>query len=82
MLVFPGVKVHNMDYTVILTTEPDGQVSAQVPDLPSVFATGDTLAEAEIHVREAIELYLETLRADGQTAPEPRTVARLCSIAS
>ena len=48
----------------------------------SVFATGDTLAEAEIHVREAIELYLETLRADGQTAPEPRTVARLCSIAS
>ena len=72
----------NMDYTVILTTEHDGQVSAQVPDLPDVFATGETLAEAEMHVREAIELYLDALRADGLTEPEPRTVARLCSITS
>jgi predicted RNase H-like HicB family nuclease len=46
-----------------------------VPDLPGCFSAGDTLDEALVNVREAIELWLETVIDDGQPMPEPKTLA-------
>jgi len=43
--------------------------SAYVPDLPGCIATGETVAEAERLIREAIEFHLEGLRADGTPIP-------------
>ena len=45
--------------------------SGYVPDLPGCVATGDTKEETEIMLREAIELHLEGMRADGIEIPEP-----------
>ncbi len=48
--------------------------SAFVPDLPGCIATGNTLQEAEIHIREAVRLHVEGMLEDGVGVPEPTTV--------
>lgn len=50
--------------------------SAYVPDLPGCITTGRTLEAIEQNIREAIELHLEGLKEDGESIPEPTTVAR------
>ena len=46
---------------------------AYVPDLPGCVSIGDTLAEVQENIKEAIELYLEVLKEDGQPIPKPST---------
>lgn len=48
-------------YTVILDRETDGGFHASCPALPGCHSQGDTLDEAIQNVREAIEVYLESL---------------------
>lgn len=43
--------------------------SAYVPDLPGCIATGNTAAEAEAAIREAIRFHLAGLREDGLPIP-------------
>ena len=54
--------------------------SAYVPDLPGCVAAGDTLEETEQLVKEAIELYIAALRADGKPVPVPSTKARSVAV--
>ena len=49
--------------------------SAYVPDLPGCISTGKTLEETEKNIKEAIELYVDTLREDGEPIPEPSFTA-------
>lgn len=58
---------------MVLEREVDGGFSVHVPDLPGCASQGETEAEALANVREAIEGYLEGLKADGLPAPEPHT---------
>ena len=67
------------EYTVIYEWAGENY-SAYVPDLPGCIACGDTLKETEELMKEAIELYIETLRDDGQPIPEPTTKASLVSV--
>lgn len=54
--------------------------SAYVPDLPGCVACADTLEETEALMREAIELYVQSLREEHQAVPEPTTKAMLVSV--
>ena len=45
---------------------------AHVPDLPGCVAVGATKAEVCALIREAIDLYVETLEEDGQLVPAPQ----------
>ena len=56
--------------------------SAYVPDLPGCISTGKTLEETENNIKEAIELYIDTLREDGQLIPEPSLKAKAISVAA
>lgn len=56
-------------YKVILEREPAGGFSVYVPSLPGCASQGDTEAETLAHIREAIELYLWSLRDDGLSIP-------------
>ncbi len=56
-------------YTVILDRESDGGFHASCPALPGCHSQGDTLDEAMTNVREAIEVYLESLAAHGENPP-------------
>jgi predicted RNase H-like HicB family nuclease len=56
--------------------------SAYVPDLPGCISTGKTLEETENNIKEAIELYIDTLREDGQLIPEPSLTVKAISVAA
>ena len=56
--------------------------SAYVPDLPGCITTGKTFEETERNIREAISLYLDTLREEGKPLPEPTTKAKPVSVAA
>jgi len=45
--------------------------SAYVPDLPGCVAVGESLAEVERQIREAIAFHLEGMREDGSPIPPP-----------
>ena len=56
----------------IFWSDADSCWIADVPDLKSCSAHGDTPADAVEEVRTAIELWLETARDEGMLIPEPR----------
>jgi predicted RNase H-like HicB family nuclease len=58
-----------MKYTVILQRESDGRFVATVPALPGCVSQGDSRKEVLKNIEEAIELYLEDVRAAGQPSP-------------
>ncbi|MFM6745454.1 MAG: type II toxin-antitoxin system HicB family antitoxin, partial [Dolichospermum sp.] len=60
------------EYTVIYE-RGETNWGAYVPDLPGCVSIGDTLAEVEENIKEAIELYLEVLKEDGKPIPKPST---------
>jgi predicted RNase H-like HicB family nuclease len=51
------------DFDVVLLEDETGGYVAIVPALPGCHTQGDTLAEVMENVKEAIDLYLETLTA-------------------
>jgi len=58
-----------MRYSVILQKEDDGGYVVTVPILPGCVSQGDTRAEALRNIEEAIELYVEDMRAAGESVP-------------
>jgi predicted RNase H-like HicB family nuclease len=63
-----------MRYAVVIE-KVDGNYSAYVPDLPGCVATGDTIAEVEEEIRDAIRFHIEGLEADGIAVPAPTSIA-------
>jgi len=57
-------------YSVYYEAAPEGGYVAFVPALPGCHTQGETLEEAERNVKEAIELYLESLTAHREPIPE------------
>jgi predicted RNase H-like HicB family nuclease len=58
----------------IVIEKAGGNYSAYVPDLPGCVATGNTVAETEREIREAIDFHIEGMRKDGLTIPPATTV--------
>lgn len=69
------------EYTV-LYEKGDSNWGAIVPDLPGCVSLGDTLAEAQLNVREAIAVYIEVLREKGEPLPQPRHVAEAVTVST
>jgi antitoxin HicB len=65
------------EYEVVLTPEDDGGYSVSVPAPPGCTSQGETRAEALDKIREAIELYLESLDAHGDPVPGPIEIERV-----
>jgi predicted RNase H-like HicB family nuclease len=61
-------------YAVVIE-KASANYSAYVPDLPGCVAAGETVAEVESEIREAIRFHIEGLQADGITVPEPTSIA-------
>jgi antitoxin HicB len=56
-------------YTIIVTREDDAFI-VDVPALPGCHTFGNTYEEALANAQDAIQLYLEDLRASGEPIPE------------
>ncbi len=65
------------EFDVVLTLEESGGFSVSVPALPGCTSQGDTREEALGMIREAIELYLESLGVHGDPLPAPIEVERV-----
>lgn len=58
-----------LNYRILLRKEPEGGYTVIVPTLPGCVTFGSTIEEAITMAKEAIELYLESLRAHGEDIP-------------
>ena len=56
--------------------------SAYVSDLLGCISTGKTIEEIELNIKEAIELYIDTLKEDGQIVPRPTVQGKAISVAA
>ncbi|MBV9690572.1 MAG: type II toxin-antitoxin system HicB family antitoxin [Ktedonobacteraceae bacterium] len=60
-------------YTIILHLNAEqGGYTVTVPSLPGCVTEGDTIEEAIAMAKEAIQLYIESLLADGEPIPEEK----------
>ncbi len=66
-----------MKYRAVLEPQEEGGYTIYVPSLPGCVSQGETTEEALANIREAIEVYLESLKARGISLPqiEEREVA-------
>ena len=56
-------------FRVVLESNELGGYTVTVPLLPGCISEGDTNEEAMANIKEAIELYMESLQADGEPIP-------------
>lgn len=62
-----------LSFSVIYEEAPEGGYIVYAPALPGCHTQGETIEEAEKNIKEAIELYLESLEAHKERLPrEPR----------
>lgn len=60
-----------MKYRVVIEQDEDGVFVVQVPSLPGCISQGMTRGEALSNIQEAIEAYLESLKAHDEPIPPP-----------
>lgn len=70
-----------MRYAVVIE-KTQSNYSAYVPDLPGCVATGGSLEEVEVNIREAIVFHLEGLREDGVPPPTPSSQVEYVEVAA
>lgn len=58
-----------LNYRILLRKEPEGGWTVIVPSLPGCITYGDTVEEAIQMAKEAIELYIESLKKHGEEIP-------------
>lgn len=62
-----------LKYTVIYTEEDEGGFTVTVPALPGCVTYGQDLNEAKKMAKDAINLYLESLKKHKETIPSEET---------
>jgi len=58
-----------MKYRVLLEQDEAGVFVAEVPSLPGCISQGATRAKALKNIKEAVEVYLESLQAHNEPVP-------------
>jgi len=59
----------SLSYKILLKPEPEGGYTVNVPALPGCITFGANLDEAKQNAKEAIELYVESLKEHGEDIP-------------
>lgn len=59
-----------LTYRILLTQEPEGGYTVKVPALSGCITYGENIEHAMVMAKEAIELYVETLQAEGEPVPD------------
>ena len=70
-----------MRYAVVIENA-GSNYSAYIPDLPGCVATGATLTETEVAIREAITFHLDGLCEDGSPIPPPSCKVEYVEVAA
>ena len=70
------------EYTVVVHPDETGGYWTEVPALPGCGSQGETVEEALEMTKDAISLWLETLRARGEAVPEEREIIAKVTVAA
>ena len=70
-----------MRYAIVIE-KSETNYSAYVPDLPGCIATGASIQQVEVEIREAIEFHIDGLREDGTVIPLPSSQVEYIEIAA
>jgi len=62
-----------MKYVYVIEKAGDGSYSAYVPDLPGCTTSGDNADEVRKNVKDAVEIYIDSLREHNESVPPPTT---------
>lgn len=68
------MKTAELNYSVLFQKEPEGGYTVIVPSLPGCVTYGKDLNEAQKMAREAIEIYLESLKEHNEEIPNQEEV--------
>jgi len=63
-----------LNYKILLKKEPEGGYTVFVPSLPGCTTYGETIDESIINAKEAIELYIESLKSHGEDIPTEENI--------
>jgi len=63
-----------LNYKILLKKEPEGGYTVFVPSLPGCITYGETVDESIINAKEAIELYIESLKSHGEDIPTEENI--------
>jgi len=66
-------------YPVIIE-RADGNYSAYSPDFPGCVATGSTIKETILRMRDAVQFHIKGLEREGFEIPEPSTKIKYVEI--
>jgi antitoxin HicB len=67
---FSVVIMKQYTYRILLTPEDKGGFSVSIPTLPGCFTQGEIVQESIEMAKEAINLYIENLKEDGEIVPD------------
>jgi len=70
-----------MSRFLIIIEKAGNNFSAYSPDLPGCVATGDTQAEAEQNMYEAIRIHLKGMKEDHVPIPQSSSIAEYVAVA-
>ena len=62
-----------MEFTVVLEGDDANGYSAYSPDVPGVYATGNTEQSTRQRLVEGVTAHLRWMKSDGQTLPTPNS---------
>ena len=62
------------DFKVILEPDETGGYVVSCPSILGCYSQGETIDEALANIKEAIELCLEVMQAEGEDIPDPSRV--------
>ncbi len=62
-----------MRYAIVVEKTTGGLRRLYVPDLPGCAATAETEGDVIAAIREGIEVYIDELKARGESVPEPNS---------
>ncbi|MGC8589694.1 MAG: type II toxin-antitoxin system HicB family antitoxin [Athalassotoga sp.] len=66
--------MERLNYRIFLRKEPEGGYTVIVPSLPGCVTFGNTIDESIKMAREAIELYIESLKAHDEQIPNEENI--------
>ncbi|MGC8544454.1 MAG: type II toxin-antitoxin system HicB family antitoxin [Athalassotoga sp.] len=68
------MNLERLNYRIFLKKEPEGGYTVIVPSLPGCVTFGNTIDESIKMAREAIELYIESLKAHDEQIPNEENI--------
>ncbi len=63
-----------MRYVYVIEKANDGSFSAYVPDLPGCTTSGETVDEVKRNIKDAVDLYIDSLREHNEPVPTPTSM--------